>query len=1110
MKTKKTILIFLIIIFQLTSCQNNESNLPVEQSKETNSENEQQEEVDIDTDNTNLVEESQDKKDSEKQIDNDDNLEENRLTLYEEYQTLNEEEKRSFEHKLVNSIKEKHGYPNGAVYKIDQNSIQIFLCNEIIEDIKDCKALIIDYKSNEVIKGVYLDTNIIGNKIYISNNNSAEDKYFIATVYNFNEENEIMYSKLAFINKEDQNLQLEVLKEYELNNPQGIIPTITEFTLKLADDYLIFQDVDMYWKIVDLKTKEIFASNETVADYSEHTQLNEKLGKYINVLKYKLTGKILTFDTEERVFSILDKKDIGIFNIDIDKVGDEILDFIIIDIDDKRETGFEEVKFKGQVTLEGKLIYNNLDEIYSLMISSKEIDKVLPTSVFLYDKAKEKENIFININNEEVLVEILGEERLNELKLNLDSTCDFIGRFENYVSLIRDESSPGHNIDLVELISFDEVKVKTDSIYEKFLYAKEKDEKILSELNNPNEWFVNQLYFDRFHYIAINKKNTDFKLIDASDVNYLGKFKENPLLEYKKSYCSVDGRDYYYNIENQTLYTFNDNNTPKVILEGQEYLYNMCISDNNLYVLLRNNNELIIKKITSDGNVIDIFSGILSNMKKLKNGVIAFVESMDDNDRVLSLKPTGEIEILVETETNKRIRNFEIVNNELFILVNGKLFKINQGNKTQFVYNRSINDFFVYKDMIFFKLDLRYKDIYKMDTDFKNVELIYNEIQDKYATIVENRIISKAEAVEGYYDINTNKDNENRGIILNPYPLQPEIGYNFKHSFQECDGNVLYIDSSKDNKLIIDNIDLNNPQIMIDEPIKWYKTCDNIIYYISYYDNNLYILNIDTNTKEMVLENVHYFTKQDNLIFYIPVSEQNSLYMFDELTVESTKVLNKAIEQVILIDKQLFYISSEDNCLYVLNIKNNSENQVTKEPVKLIRKHNNKLYIYQEISNKIIYELDLETNKLLFHNFNDLFTFDILFDKEMMYSITADDAGSFYVERDLLEYNPDIEIDYEYNGVKYIERKYWVKMSYLYSYKPNSRELIRLTDVAFDEMITHENIIYLVNSYDTAFIAAYDLDTNTISYIEEPIMDYCCEYKVEIIDGELVYELIKH
>ena len=94
--------------------------------------------------------------------------------------------------------------------------------------------------------------------------------------------------------------------------PQGTIPTIIDFTVDLIDDYIVYQDTDLFWKVKDVRSGEIYTSEESESSlqkvqmyYQEEGQDHLVSGKYIYILKYIGDDSILAFDTTSKKFHLL-------------------------------------------------------------------------------------------------------------------------------------------------------------------------------------------------------------------------------------------------------------------------------------------------------------------------------------------------------------------------------------------------------------------------------------------------------------------------------------------------------------------------------------------------------------------------------------------------------------------------------------------------------------------------------------------------------------------------------------------------------------------------------------------------------------------------------------
>lgn len=97
-----------------------------------------------------------------------------------------------------------------------------------------------------------------------------------------------------------------ILQSYEQKyESQGDIPTVIDFSVDIIDNYIVYEDVDFYWKVQDIRTKEIYNSGDNNDRLSIVQPYYVSSGKYIYVLKYSKDNSILAFDTETRKFIVL-------------------------------------------------------------------------------------------------------------------------------------------------------------------------------------------------------------------------------------------------------------------------------------------------------------------------------------------------------------------------------------------------------------------------------------------------------------------------------------------------------------------------------------------------------------------------------------------------------------------------------------------------------------------------------------------------------------------------------------------------------------------------------------------------------------------------------------
>lgn len=120
------------------------------------------------------------------------------------------------------------------------------------------------------------------------------------------------YSNIVCIPK--NNLQdIVVLEEYIFEEmSQSVIPTIMDFTLQIKGDYLIYEDVDSFWKVRHITSDKVFASEVNSNNMSEIVPIegkgyNTDSNKYIEILRFTKDNSFLVFNKENNIFEILGK-----------------------------------------------------------------------------------------------------------------------------------------------------------------------------------------------------------------------------------------------------------------------------------------------------------------------------------------------------------------------------------------------------------------------------------------------------------------------------------------------------------------------------------------------------------------------------------------------------------------------------------------------------------------------------------------------------------------------------------------------------------------------------------------------------------------------------------
>ena len=220
---------------------------------------------------------------------------------------------------LVKDLTSRKGYDWGAMLESNDQKTVLLLYNENIGTKDDLKAKMIELNhktGNESAWDVYLPDELHGYSFVFKFGNAVQKKHLLGIRSKIEPFRKKLYSDLLVMDK-DNLQQMKILQSYALNFdspagkvPQGVIPTTTDFTLELIDDYIVYQDADLFWKVQDVRSGTIYSSNENETSlnkmqiYYQQVEKQDELvsGQYIYILKYISDGSVLAFDAVEKTF----------------------------------------------------------------------------------------------------------------------------------------------------------------------------------------------------------------------------------------------------------------------------------------------------------------------------------------------------------------------------------------------------------------------------------------------------------------------------------------------------------------------------------------------------------------------------------------------------------------------------------------------------------------------------------------------------------------------------------------------------------------------------------------------------------------------------------------
>lgn len=222
-------------------------------------------------------------------------------------------ENNSFNLNQIDDIANLYGYNNSVILESNLKEVELLIYYPEIITNADLLAKRLKLNSNnEVVSeiDIYLPEELIGYRIDFKIRDSSSKKYLLAYRYNINNSDKKIYSDLLAFTKED--LTMIILQSYDLDYdeekgiiPQGVIPTIIDFSVDIIDDYVLYEDLDLYYKVQDIRTKEIYNSGENNPILKEVQPYYAVSGEYIYLAKYSIDDSILAFNTNSKEFEKL-------------------------------------------------------------------------------------------------------------------------------------------------------------------------------------------------------------------------------------------------------------------------------------------------------------------------------------------------------------------------------------------------------------------------------------------------------------------------------------------------------------------------------------------------------------------------------------------------------------------------------------------------------------------------------------------------------------------------------------------------------------------------------------------------------------------------------------
>ena len=161
---------------------------------------------------------------------------------------------------------------------------------------------------SEHVKEVYLPEDLLGYYFFLDlHRNATFQKYLLGIRWSEDEEEKKLYSDLFVLDK-DTLREFTILQSHEADFDPGaggmlhFLPEEIHYTVRLVDDFIIYQDTDLFWKVQDVRNGEIYTS--PVQETSD-AHVYYDAGEYIYILRYLDDGSALAFDKAGKDFLML-------------------------------------------------------------------------------------------------------------------------------------------------------------------------------------------------------------------------------------------------------------------------------------------------------------------------------------------------------------------------------------------------------------------------------------------------------------------------------------------------------------------------------------------------------------------------------------------------------------------------------------------------------------------------------------------------------------------------------------------------------------------------------------------------------------------------------------
>lgn len=257
---------------------------------------------------------------------------------------------------------------------------------------------------------------------------------------------------------------------------------------------------------------------------------------------------------------------------------------------------------------------------------------------------------------------------------------------------------------------------------------------------------------------------------------------------------------------------------------------------------------------------------------------------------------------IIESGTN--IEKIQINDNNIFGLIDGKLYKIDKTtHKKTLVLDKKIKGYLISNDNIYLYINTtKSKGIFKI-IDGKEQLIIQGEVYQMVADDKNLYVVTEADTLKSIvrYDL----EGKNKKILTNKQIVSNIfLGNNSIYYSNRSDNNKIYYISKNgkksgkltDNQIISyarDEAHFNNNNIMIEK--------DNFLYFIANNNNNVFRINLESLKQELIIEKqINTIQSVGDKIYYTKIGDIG-IYCFDETNNYSEKITSARTNEYLLI-----------------------------------------------------------------------------------------------------------------------------------------------------------------------------------------------------------------